>query len=128
MSQIPASLRYTDSHEWVRHESDGSLTIGITDHAQEALGDLVYIELPAVGTTVAARKDIIVVESVKAASDVYAPVAGTVIAVNEALAAAPEALNQDAYAAWLIRLQPDDPADLDGLLDAEGYRALVEPT
>ena len=128
MSQIPASLRYTDSNEWVRHESDGSLTIGITDHAQEALGDLVYIELPAVGTTVAARKDIIVVESVKAASDVYAPVAGTVIAVNEALAAAPEALNQDAYAAWLIRLQPDDPADLDGLLDAEGYRALVEPT
>lgn len=128
MSQIPASLRYTDSHEWVRHESNGSLTIGITDHAQEALGDLVYIELPAVGTTVAARKDIIVVESVKAASDVYAPVAGTVIAVNEALAAAPEALNQDAYAAWLIRLQPDDPADLDGLLDAEGYRALVEPT
>ena len=128
MSQIPASLRYTDSHEWVRHESDGSLTIGITDHAQEALGDLVYIELPAVGTTVAARKDIIVVESGKAASDVYAPVAGTVIAVNEALAAAPEALNQDAYAAWLIRMQPEDPADLDGLQDAEGYRALVEPT
>jgi glycine cleavage system H protein len=122
MSQIPQDLKYTETHEWVRPEADGTLTIGITDHAQEALGDLVYIELPEVGRHVEARKEFIVVESVKAASDVYAPVSGTVTAVNAELVAAPESLNQDAYAAWLIRLQPDNPADVDALLDAEDYQ------
>ena len=122
MSSIPADLKYTDSHEWVRREPDGSLTMGITDHAQEALGDLVFIELPEVGTHVAARKPIIVVESVKAASDVHAPVAGTITAVNEALTSEPESLNTDAYAAWLIKMTPDNPADVDTLLSDDGYR------
>jgi glycine cleavage system H protein len=126
MSQIPQDLKYTETHEWVRREADGTLTIGITDHAQEALGDLVYIELPEVGRHVEARKEFIVVESVKAASDVYAPVSGTVTAVNAELVAAPESLNQDAYAAWLIRLQPDNPADVDALLDAKGYQAAAD--
>jgi glycine cleavage system H protein len=126
MSHIPQDLKYTETHEWVRQEADGTLTIGITDHAQEALGDLVYIELPEVGRHVEARKEFIVVESVKAASDVYAPVSGTVAAVNADLVAAPESLNQDAYAAWLIRLQPDNPADVDALLDAKGYQAAAD--
>ena len=126
MSNIPQDLKYTETHEWVRQEADGNLTIGITDHAQEALGDLVYIELPEVGRHVAARKEFIVVESVKAASDVYAPVSGTVTAVNEDLVAAPESLNQDAYAAWLVRLRPDNPADVDSLLDATGYQAAAD--
>ena len=126
MSNIPQDLKYTETHEWVRQEADGSLTIGITDHAQEALGDLVYIELPEVGRHVSARKEFIVVESVKAASDVYAPVSGTVTEVNENLAAAPESLNQDAYAAWLVRLRPDNPADVDALLDATGYQAAAD--
>lgn len=126
MSNIPADLKYTDSHEWVRAEADGTVTVGITDHAQEALGDLVFIELPEVGKPFAARKEIVVVESVKAASDVYAPIAGTVTAVNTALADAPEALNEDAYAAWLFKLEPDNPADLDTLLDAPGYQAVIE--
>lgn len=126
MSSIPADLKYTDSHEWVRREPDGTLTMGITDHAQEALGDLVFIELPEVGTHVAARKPFIVVESVKAASDVHAPVAGTVTAINEALVSAPESLNADAYAAWLIRMTPDNPADVDGLLSDDGYRRVSD--
>lgn len=126
MSNIPADLSYTETHEWVRVEADGTVTVGITDHAQEALGDLVYIELPAVGAQVAARKEIIVVESVKAASDVYAPLAGTITAVNESLADAPEALNQDAYGSWLVRLKPDNPGDLERLLDAATYRNSVE--
>ena len=126
MSNIPQDLKYTETHEWVRQEADGSLTIGITDHAQEALGDLVYIELPDVGRHVSSRKEFIVVESVKAASDVYAPVSGTVTEVNEDLAAAPESLNQDAYAAWLVRLRPDNPADVDALLDAAGYLAAAD--
>jgi glycine cleavage system H protein len=126
MSHIPQDLKYTETHEWVRREADGSLTIGITDHAQEALGDLVYIELPEVGRHVEARKEFIVVESVKAASDVYAPVSGTVTAVNADLVAAPESLNQDAYAAWLIRLQPYNSADVDALLDAKDYQAAAD--
>jgi glycine cleavage system H protein len=126
MSIIPADLKYTESHEWVRTEPDGTVTIGITDHAQEALGDLVFIELPEVGAKIAARKEIVVVESVKAASDVYAPIAGTVTAVNSALAEAPESLNQDAYAAWLFKLQPDNLADVDKLLDAAAYQAATE--
>jgi glycine cleavage system H protein len=118
---LPADLRYTESHEWVRREGDGTLTVGITDHAQAALGDLVYVELPAVGKSLAARDAAAVVESVKAASDVYAPVAGEVVAVNEALRATPEQVNADAYAAWLFRLRPADASAVDRLLDAAAY-------
>lgn len=124
--QLPAELRYTASHEWVRSESDGSVLVGITDFAQEALGDLVYIELPPVGKTFEAGQVIAVVESVKAASDIYAPVAGTVIGVNEALKDAPEGLNQDAFAAWLFRLQPSAAGAAAGLLDAQQYQAQLE--
>ncbi len=123
--KVPEDLRYTSSHEWVRTESDGSLLVGITDFAQVALGDLVYIELPAVGRSFAAGEVIAVVESVKAASDIYAPVAGTVTAVHDTLKDAPEALNQDAFAAWLFRLQPA-VAGTAGLLDAAQYRAQIE--
>ena len=118
---VPKDLKYTDSHEWVRRESDGTLTIGITDHAQEALGDLVFVELPAVGRKLAAREACAVVESVKAASDVYAPVAGEVIAVNDAVTGAPEKVNEDAYAAWLWKMKPADANALDALLDAAAY-------
>jgi glycine cleavage system H protein len=124
--KFPTDLRYAPSHEWVRTEADGKLLVGITDFAQDALGDLVYIELPAVGKTFAAGDVIAVVESVKAASDIYAPVAGTVLAVNEALKDKPEALNHDAFAAWLFRLQAKDVADVGRLLDAAAYRAQVE--
>jgi glycine cleavage system H protein len=122
---IPKDLRYTASHEWVRREADGNVAIGITDHAQAALGDLVYLELPAVGRRLAARESCAVVESVKAASDVYAPVAGEVIAVNHALTATPEDVNQDAYAAWFFKLKPDDSAAVDQLLDAAAYEATI---
>lgn len=126
---IPADLRYTASHEWVREEKDGSVTIGITDHAQSALGDLVYIELPEVGRKLASGEACAVVESVKAASDVYAPLSGEVVAVNEDLTARPEAVNEDAYAAWLFRLRPDDPdADRSSLLDAKGYEMAIGET
>jgi len=118
---VPAELKYTESHEWIRNESDGTVTIGITDHAQEALGDLVFVELPSVGRTLAAGEACAVVESVKAASDVYAPLAGEVVAVNDALTSAPEQVNQDAYAAWLFRLRPTDPTLLPGMLDAAAY-------
>lgn len=126
MSQIPADLRYAASHEWVRLEADGSVTVGISDHAQEALGDVVFIELPEVGKTLAAGDQAGVVESVKAASDIYAPVGGEVIAVNEALADAPEQVNGEPYGAWFFKLKPQDAAELDRLLDADGYRAASE--
>lgn len=122
---IPADLRYTSSHEWLRRETDGSITVGITDHAQGQLGDLVFVELPAVGRKLGAGEACAVVESVKAASDVYAPIGGTVVATNEAVPAAPEKVNEDAYAAWLFRLRPDDPAAMDALLDARGYQAVI---
>jgi glycine cleavage system H protein len=122
---IPANLRYTSSHEWIRKELDGTLTIGITDHAQAALGDLVFIELPKVGRKLGAGEAAAVVESVKAASDVYAPVAGTVAAANADVQKSPETVNADAYAAWLYRLTPDDIATVDGLLDARGYQAVI---
>ena len=121
MSDIPAELKYAKSHEWARLEVDGTVTVGITDHAQELLGDLVFIELPEVGKRVEAGKDIAVVESVKAASDIYAPLAGSVSAVNQAVADAPEQVNEDPYAAWLFRIKPDNAADLGMLLDAAGY-------
>ena len=123
---LPADLKYTESHEWIRRESDGAVTIGITDHAQAALGDLVFVELPTVGRKLLAGEACAVVESVKAASDVYAPVAGEVVAVNEALTSAPEQVNQDAYAAWLFCLRPSDPNALVGLLDAPAYSKTIE--
>jgi glycine cleavage system H protein len=123
---IPADLRYAATHEWVRQESDGNLTVGITDHAQEQLGDLVFIELPQVGKAYGAGQQIAVVESVKAASDIYAPVAGTVVEVNQAAADAPESVNDGAFSAWLFRIKPDNAADVQSLLDAEGYRKSVE--
>jgi glycine cleavage system H protein len=122
---VPAHLKYTASHEWVRSESDGTLTIGITDHAQEALGDLVFIELPAVGRRVSAAEACAVVESVKAASDIYAPVSGEVTAVDEQVVASPEMINADAYGHWLFKLKPDNAADATSLLDPAAYVALV---
>lgn len=118
---VPENLKYTTSHEWARLESDGTLTVGITDFAQEALGDVVYVELPEVGRRLAAQEACAVVESVKAASDIYAPVAGEVVAVNESLKDKPEAINADAYAAWMFRLKPA-AADLEALLSAEAYK------
>jgi len=120
---VPATLKYTRSHEWVRAEADGTITVGITDHAQELLGDLVFIDLPDVGEVLVAEQEAAVVESVKAAADVYAPVAGTVTELNNAVADAPELVNQDAYAAWLFRMKPVDVADLETLLDAAEYTA-----
>lgn len=123
---IPADLKYAASHEWARLADDGLVTIGITDHAQQALGDIVFIELPAVGRKLAANEECAVVESVKAASDIYAPIAGEVVEVNQATADAPESVNQDAYAAWLFKLKPDNAADLGGLLDAAAYAKTAE--
>jgi glycine cleavage system H protein len=119
---VPSDLRYTESHEWVRREDDGVLTVGITDHAQAALGDLVFVELPEVGRTLEARAPAAVVESVKAASDVYAPVAGEVVATNEALTSRPEEVNTNAYDAWLYRLRPGDAGAFDALMTADQYR------
>ncbi|SFF37792.1 glycine cleavage system H protein [Fontimonas thermophila] len=127
MSKVPAELKYVKSHEWVRREADGTVTIGITDHAQAALGDLVFVEVPAVGRRVAAHEACAVVESVKAASDVYAPLSGEIIAVNEALSTNPELLNRDPYGAgWMWKQRPADPADFDALLDAAGYQAYLK--
>ena len=126
MSNVPSNLKYAASHEWVLVHDDGTVTIGITDHAQEALGDLVFVELPEVGAHYAAEKEIAVVESVKAAADVYAPIAGTVTEVNQAAADAPESVNADAYAAWLFKMKPDNLADVDALLDAAGYQAVAD--
>lgn len=125
MSKVPAELKYTSSHEWVRVEADGTLTIGVTDHAQSALGDVVFLELPDAGRELAAGEACAVIESVKAASDIYAPVAGEIIAANQELADAPEGVNADAYAAWLFKLRPANVADLGGLLDAAGYEAEI---
>lgn len=121
----PNDLRYTASHEWVRVEADGTLTIGITDHAQEALGDVVFLELPEAGRVVAKEEAIAVIESVKAASDIYAPVAGEILEANQAALDAPESVNADAYAAWLFKIKPANAADVDGLLDAAGYEATI---
>ncbi|OYY94418.1 MAG: glycine cleavage system protein H [Hydrogenophilales bacterium 28-61-23] len=125
MSNIPNNLKYTKSHEWVRLEADGSVAVGITQHAQDLLGDMVFVETPVVGRELAAGEECAVVESVKAASDVYAPIAGVVLAANADVEASPESINQDAYAAWMFTLKPANAADLDGLLDAAGYEAHV---
>lgn len=122
MSNIPADLKYAKTHEWSRLEGDGTVTVGITDHAQYLLGDLVFIELPEVGRQVTAGKEVAVVESVKAASDIYAPLAGTISAVNQDAANSPESVNNDAYSAWLFKITPNSAADLDQLLDAAGYQ------
>ncbi len=123
---IPADLKYTDTHEWVRIEKDGSLTIGITHHAQDLLGDLVYVENPKLGRTVRKGEECGVVESVKAASDIYAPVSGEVVGVNEALDEAPQQINESAYQAWMFRLKPSQPGEIEALLDAAAYQKLVE--
>lgn len=122
MSDIPAELKYAPTHEWARLEEDGTVIVGISDHAQSALGDVVYIEAPEIGLTVSAQEEAGVVESVKAASDIYAPVGGTICAVNDDLTDKPEIVNQDPYGdGWFFKLTPTDPADLDDLLDAEAY-------
>jgi glycine cleavage system H protein len=123
---IPADLKYTPSHEWVRVEADGTLTVGITHHAQDLLGDMVFIETPAAGRTLAKGEECAVVESVKAASDVYAPVAGEVIAANADVEASPESVNKDAYAAWMFKMKPANAGDVGELLDAAAYQKLVE--
>ncbi|MGE3920439.1 MAG: glycine cleavage system protein GcvH [Gammaproteobacteria bacterium] len=126
MSLIPNNLKYTKSHEWIRVEEDGSITIGITEHAQDLLGDLVFVELPETHVDVSAEEEIAVVESVKAASDVYAPISGEITAVNELLFNNPELVNQDPYGeGWLIRIQPDDADDLKKLLDSDGYQKQI---
>ena len=122
---LPGDRKYTASHEWVRSESDGTVTIGITDHAQGALGDLVFVELPAAGRKVKAGEACAVVESVKAASDVYAPLEGEVVAANDSLSSTPEQWNADAWNAWLFKIRPSDPSAVAKLLDADGYRASV---
>ena len=127
MSDIPAELKYAATHEWARLEEDGTVSVGISDHAQSALGDVVYIEAPELGLTVSAQEEAGVVESVKAASDIYAPIGGTVCAVNDFLTDAPETVNQDPYGdGWFFKLTPNDPADLDELLDAEGYAEVCD--
>lgn len=127
MSEIPSELKYAASHEWARLEEDGTITVGISDHAQNALGDVVYVELPELDSIVEAGEEAGVVESVKAASDIYAPISGTVIAVNSVLEDAPETVNQDPYGdGWFFRIEPNDVADLDELLDADGYGAVCE--
>lgn len=123
---IPSDLQYTKSHEWIRRESDGTFTVGISDHAQELLGDLVFIELPSVGSEFTAGQEVAVVESVKAAADVYAPIDGTVIEINEALTDTPELVNQQPYEAWLFRLQLAAGSELTGLLDADAYQQIVD--
>lgn len=126
MSEIPAKLKYGKTHEWVRQEENGDLTVGITDHAQGLLGDLVYVELPEVGATVHTGVECMVIESVKAASDVYAPVEGKVTEVNTLLIDRPELINQEPYGdGWLFRLRPNDTAVLDQLLDAESYANMI---
>jgi len=127
MSEIPAGLRYARTHEWARVEQDGTVTVGITDFAQEALGDVVFVEHPEVGRALEPSDEAGVVESVKAASDIYSPIAGTVVAVNDALVDAPELVNQDPYGeGWFFRIQPADAAELDTLLDADAYARFCE--
>ncbi len=123
---IPADLKYTPSHEWVRVEADGTLTVGITHHAQDLLGDMVFIESPAVGRALNKGEECAVVESVKAASDVYSPVSGEVVAANGDVESSPESVNQDAYAAWLFKLKPANADEVAALLDAAAYQKLVE--
>lgn len=124
MSNIPSELKYVASHEWLRLEADGTITVGITDHAQDLLGDVVFVELPEVGAVVEADQEIAVVESVKAASDVYAPIAGEIVEINEELVDSPELANEDPYGkAWFFKVKPANPADYDGLMSADEYES-----
>lgn len=122
----PDNLKYTKSHEWVRHEADGTATIGVTFHAQEMLGDVVFVETPAVGRKVKQGEECGVIESVKAAADLYAPLSGEVVAANGELAETPEKVNQDPYMAWMFRIKPDNPPELAGLLDAAAYQRIAD--
>ena len=127
MSNIPSELKYATSHEWVRNEGDGTVTVGITEHAQDLLGDMVFVELPDVGDEVSTGDDICVAESVKAASDIYAPVTGEIVEVNEDLEDAPELVNADAFGdGWLFKIKIADAGELENLLDAEGYASSIE--
>ena len=127
MSNVPAELKYSKEHEWLRKEADGTYTIGITEHAQELLGDMVFVDLPEVGATVAAGDDCAVAESVKAASDIYAPISGEIVAVNEALGDAPEQVNSEPYGeGWIFKIKASDEAEVDALLSATEYEALLE--
>ncbi|MFJ4197461.1 glycine cleavage system protein GcvH [Pseudomonas sp. NPDC089534] len=125
MSNIPADLLYTNDHEWVRQEADGTVTVGISDHAQVALGDVVFVELAELGKVLSKGQEAGVVESVKAASDIYAPVGGEVIAVNQDLADSPELLNEEPYDSWIFKLKPSDKSELNELLDAAAYEKLI---
>ena len=122
----PGNLKYTDSHEWVKTEADGTITVGITQHAQELLGDMVFVEAPAAGRKLKAREECAVVESVKAAADVYAPVSGEVVAANSALDSSPENINSDPYGAWIFKMKPDHAADIAALMDATAYQTYVD--
>jgi len=127
MSEIPSELKYAKTHEWTRLEEDGTVTVGITDHAQDALGDVVFVEQPEVGARLAAQEEAGVVESVKAASDIYAPISGTVFAVNDTLEDTPENVNEDCYGdGWFFKIEPDDAADLDELMDAAAYGEMLD--
>ncbi|PCI70128.1 MAG: glycine cleavage system protein H [Gammaproteobacteria bacterium] len=127
MSNVPSDLKYISSHEWIRVEDDGSVTIGITDHAQELLGDIVYVELPDIDSEVAVEDEMAVVESVKAASDIYAPISGTITEINELLEDAPETINSSPYDdGWMFKMQPSEPSELDNLIDAETYQNEIE--
>ncbi len=127
MSNIPVDLKYAKTHEWARINDDGSVTVGISDNAQDQLGDMVYIEVPEVGQTVTADETCAVIESVKAASDIYAPISGEIVEVNGGLSDTPETVNQDAYGeGWIFRLQPTDKGEMDALMDADAYQAFIE--
>lgn len=127
MSNIPSELKYATSHEWVRNEGDGTVTVGITEHAQGLLGDMVFVELPDVDDEISTGDDVAVAESVKAASDIYAPISGTVVEVNEELEDSPELVNSDAFGdGWLFKVKVDDASELENLLDAEGYANSID--
>ncbi|MBN9930004.1 glycine cleavage system protein GcvH [Pantoea agglomerans] len=127
MSNVPNTLKYRDSHEWVRKEEDGSYTVGITEHAQELLGDMVFVDLPEVGATFAAGEECAVAESVKAASDIYAPISGEIVAVNEALTDSPEQVNSEPYeGGWLFKIKASDASEIDTLLDSDAYKASID--
>jgi glycine cleavage system H protein len=122
----PGNLKYTASHEWISTQADGTISVGITEHAQELLGDMVFVEAPAVGRKLKAKEECAVVESVKAAADIYAPVDGTVTAVNSELDTTPEAINQNPYGSWVFKMKPDNAADVVALMDATAYQAVVD--
>ena len=122
----PANLKYTTSHEWIKSDADGTISVGITQHAQELLGDMVFVESPKVGRKLKAKEECAVAESVKAAADIYAPVSGTVTAVNGDLDNAPESINTDPFGSWIFKMKPDNPADVAALMDAKAYQSAVD--